>query len=49
MTNASIRELIEQATPAERKQMKAVVNDKLNSLRKRRKRTLVPEREYHEQ
>jgi hypothetical protein len=38
-----MREMIERATDKERKQLKAVANDKLNSLRKRRKRTLEPD------
>lgn len=48
MTPATIREMIEQASPAERRQMKAIVNYNLNSLRKRRKASLIPEGEEHE-
>ena len=47
MNQATIREMIEQATPQERRQFRAIVNYELTSLRKRRKRTLEPEGEDH--
>jgi hypothetical protein len=40
-----MRELIECASGREKRQMKAIVNEKLNSLRKRRKKSIEPERE----
>lgn len=49
MNQATIREMIEQASPAEKRQFRAIVNYELTSLRKRRKRTLEPEGEDNEQ
>ncbi len=43
-----MKEMIEQATPKERKQLRAYINYSLNSLRKRRKKSLEPEGELED-